>query len=105
MIAMRVESQGIEHAFAVSGADLVAEGPGQLIARPCSAFQESIEGRHAGRDAFDKQLFGVGLHQRLHAAANRFILATVTELVMRRVSAGCNVHQAIVGAADATMRQ
>ena len=87
------------------GSDLMAEGARQVFACPRCVAEEPVEGGDARRDALDEQLFGIGLHQRLHAAGDRFIATAMAKIVMCGMSAGGDMQQVIVGAAEPLMCQ
>ena len=78
----------------------MTEHPIDVTTLPICLAQKLRECLGTRRNSFTHEGFGVGLHQRLHPAGDRFVATAVTETMVRRVGAGRGGQQSIAGAAE-----
>ena len=104
-IVFRSQSQRLEHQLPMHGADLMAERAVDVRGLPVRRFQELAKSLDARGDALPHQLFRVGCHQRLHAAADGFVAAALAQLMKIRIGAHGGRQQAVARATLLAVRQ
>ena len=104
-IPIQRQLQRLQHQLSMRRTDLVAVAAVYVGRFPSGVLLQLLERRHARRNSLVHQAFRVGLHQRLHAAADGFVAFATAQMVEFAVRPGCCSQQPVAGLRDVTVDQ